>query len=617
MNPAVKRLFPKWDPSKSQSIIQQQSVSAAKSPTPLLVSQSEFEKLNHPSFEQKSQTQKRPAPIEPPSQRKRHSPTWPPGLDTIGSGRNPPSSYNVELNAPPARPINTLLARTSLDTPTTPKFRSPRRAPAPPEEVQPQKVGEDLAEVPLSADELFAMGFPAEFGPQKTVTGNAEPAAGQTQDDSATTSSPPTVPTLTERNSPQPAFGQSGNKPVIPPATSSFGKPSFVVYPPTDQMTQSPSPHLTPPPHPPPPRSPPPFPTAHRQAPSPPSMTGSSLPVASLSTIRGLGLPPDTADDSSDEDIGPPHSQTVSAFKQALKDATYSEDDKGNGDELEGKAAAVRRDSEDDSDSDADSDEDDLFPFKKTRKDDDDSEDEPKRKVAAAGEGSKENSNSKAGGEEDDSTDTDYPDDDEGPLPPVPSLPGINNRTLATPAPSLPGVRAAQPTRTLQTPVPSLPGFGALKPMPAPATSAFSLPGLGAVQSTRTLATPAWTQNQASITGTGEAWTRPGGSGVSTRGRVSRSPEDHGLELAIERELETPTDVEDSLYPDTARGEPVAPDQATGNGGASLEKGEERTGEGGGGEEATDGGGDGESGNNIDYLFDDPDDDVIDWSEME
>ena len=625
LNPPAKRLFPVWDPSKHQSVIQQQSVSTVKPPTDPLVSRSEFEKLNHPRFEQKSQTQKRPAPIEPPSPRKRHSPTWPPGLDKIGSEGNPPPSYDVELNAPPVKPKNTLSARTTLDTPTTPTFRSPRRAPAPPKEVQPQKEGEDLPEAPLSADELFAMGFPKEFGQQETVTGHAEPAAGQPQDFSAAPSSPPTLPTSTQRNSPQPAFGQSSwNKPVIPPATSSFGKPSFVVYPPKDQMTQSASPHLTPPPNPPPPRSPPPFPTTHRQAPSPPSMTRSSLPIASLSTIRDLRLPPDSADDSSDEDSGPTHSQTVSAFKQALKGATYSGDNNGNEEELKRKAAAVRRGSEDDTDTDSDSDSDknnaaeiDLFPFRKARKVAKDNEDEPKREAAAAGEGSKESSNSNAGGEEDDSTDIDYPDNDERSSPPVPSLPGINNGTLATPAPSLPGFGATQPTRTLETPGQSLPGFGALKPRPAPATTAFSLPGLGTVQPTPTLQTPAWTQNQASITGTGEAWTRPGGSGVSTRGRVSRSPEDDGLEEAIEMEPETPNDVDDSLYPDTARGEPVAPDEGTSNGGASVEKGEEGVGEGGDGEEATDGGGDGETDKNMDYLFEDPDDDVIDWSEME
>ena len=126
---------------------------------------------------------------------------------------------------------------------------------------------------------------------------------------------------------------------------------------------------------------------------------------------------------------------------------------------------------------------------------------------------------------------------------------------------------------------------------------------------------PGGTQTQASITGTEEAWTRPGGAGVSTRGRVSSPLEgdDGTAELAEELEGELDADAaaedyaghqyqegdggygdegegeyddDESLYPDRAAVQERAPGD-----GHQQEKGGE--------------GQEGKRGQSIGYSFDD------------
>ncbi|KAL8785907.1 MAG: hypothetical protein Q9195_008428 [Heterodermia aff. obscurata] len=422
LNPPAKRIFPKWDPQRDRSTAQQSPKPpidtvdpppSSTAPSPL--SRSLADQLNPPH--------KRPAPVAPSSPRKKHLPTTGlPGLSTISAAPHAPSQEAQPRSLSQTSSIKASV-RSAVDlpkTPTTPTFRSPRKAPAPPTEQQSREKTEEPTKPPLSADDMFAVGFPTHFGPQETVGGH-HPVAKATSQPSTrlpVAPNPFTLPALSRGNSPAPTFGTTA---WAKPEQFGFGKPSF---------PQQPS--LTPPPNPPPPRSPPPFPTT---VPSPPSTTRSSLPIASLSTLRQLGLPPDRDDDSSDDENYPYKSKTVADFQRALR-ASAPVDERGAAEE------------EVEEDSDIDSDDDGL----------------------------------------------DY-DDDDNPPPP----------TIHPPAQGTP------------------------------------------------INTPPWTTTQSAITGTGEAWTRPGGAGVSTRGRASSPLE----ELAGEGEGEGEGEYDDdaSLYPDRAAGQ--------------------------------------------------------------
>lgn len=515
--PPPKKLYSKLNPDRFESTTQHKPPALKKLTHLPTVLRAESAQMDHPQYELKNTSLKRPALVEPPSPRKRHSPSRLPGLSTSTSrAASRPAQVSQAGNS-----LTELSTASSADvsidqprSPTIPTIRSPKRAPTPPKE--PRKEKDEASDPPLSADELFALGFPDQFGTQESGSGHDGKVSEQASGHTSSMPQPVSIPNFSQRNSPQPTFGQPAwTQTTFPSAQSSFSSPSLPIQSQQSRSIQTFVPHLTPPQNVPPPHSPPPFPVAQLMAPSPPSTTRSSLPITSLDIIRVVGLPPDSADESSsDENPYPYHSKTVSAFKQALKGRTDSE----------GKA---------------------CLPEDQTAQDDEEDAEEDK-KAAAAEE------------DEDEEFESDFDSDEdlnveEGVLPEL-------------------------------------------------------IPSIQAIQRAQARTTPAWTQNQAPITGTGEAWTRAEGSGVSTRGRVSLPPENDGRidKSAKEREdeLDSAADDDDSLYPDIARAQEGAPTEGTGD------ESQREGGEGGSSAiEDREGGED----RSIDYLFESGDDDLVDW----
>ena len=339
LNPPAKKLFPKWDPQQHNSTAQQNSGRRIDTGGPL--SSTALSPLSRALSDQLNPSHKRPAPVAPSSPRKRHLPAGLPDLNTISAAAHAPSKEVQPRTLSQTSSIKASV-KSAIDlpkTPTTPTFRSPRKAPAPPADQQPRKKTDELTEPPLSADDMddmFATGFPKQFAPQETAAGRfGATAAEQSSSRLPLEPNPLSLPALSRGNSPEPTFGATAwAKPDLPPGQFGFGKPSFPQQSQPNQPWQTLPSRLTPPPNPPPPRSPPPFSTVHSSAPSPPSTTRSSLPIASLSTIRQLGLPPEKDDDSSYDEAYPYKSQTVSDFQRAL--TANAHDDDGDADANEG-----------------------------------------------------------------------------------------------------------------------------------------------------------------------------------------------------------------------------------------------------------------------------------------
>ena len=324
-----------------------------------------------------------------------------------------------------------------------------------------------------------------------------------------------------------------------------------------------------------------------------------------MSTIRQLGLPPEKDDDSSYDEEYPYKSQTVSDFQRALRANAHDDDREADANEgnmyvRENKQMNPPRNP--------------LDPYSRPRDPkyfsfadrvaQDEREEREERIRDARAELEKE--------EEDEDVDSELNSDDDLDDDDDPS----NDNT----------------------------------PAPIPPTSLLATQGTAAQPGQAINLTPGWSQTRAPITGTEEAWTRPGGAGVSTRGRVSSPLEgdDGTAELAeeLEGELDAAAeedyagdgyqenggehdeeydeegedDDDESLYPDRAAAQEIAPEdeQQQAKGGVKGTEGEE------GNEDRSidlslddevEGGEERVEDKDIDSLFDyREDEDPIDWS---